>query len=177
MVLRSPRLVLTPLRRDDVHPLRAHWSEPAVREYLWDGRIVTTAEVRDVVAGSERLFGDHGAGLWRIEHFGSPGLVGCGGFWQFHDPPELELLLSLSPSVWGRGLAQEAAGALIDHVFDALGWPMVQASADSPNERSLRLMRGVGMHPAGERPGEFGRIEVFRVTAAEWRACRPAARR
>jgi RimJ/RimL family protein N-acetyltransferase len=98
--------------------------------------------------------------------------VGCGGFWHFHDPPELELILSISSTRWRRGYAVEAASALLDHAFDRLGWDAVQGSADAPNVASLALMRRLGMRPAGERPGEFGVIHVFRITAPEWRGAR-----
>lgn len=169
MTVRTPRLVLSPLRPHDLEALHAHWTEPEVREYLWDGRVVSTDEVGDVIGVSDRLFEEHGAGLWRVDLAATPGLVGCAGFWHFHDPPELELLLSLSRRAWGGGLAREAATALLGFVFERLGWNVVQASADAPNERSLRLLRGLGMHPAGDRPGAFGRIEVYRLGSEDWR--------
>lgn len=160
---------MTPLRAGDLRALHAHWTEPDVRRYLWDGRVISSAEVREIIDTSARLFDERGAGLWGIWLVDSPGLLGCGGFWYFHEPPELELVLSLSRHGWGRGLGQEAAGALLDRAFDVLQWTTVQASADAPNGASLQLMHRLGMRPAGERPGEFGTIEVYRITDAEWR--------
>lgn len=166
--LSSRRLLLTPLRSDDLRELHHHWSDPEVRRYLWDGRLVSSDEVGDVIDTSARLFEQHGAGLWRIGRVGTPRLIGCGGFWYFHEPPELELVLSLSRDSWGRGFAQEAAAALLDYVFNELKWTRVQASADSPNSASLNLMSRLGMRPTGERPGEFGTIEVYRIADADW---------
>jgi RimJ/RimL family protein N-acetyltransferase len=68
-------------------------------------------------------------------------------------------------------VAREAAGALLEYAFSELKWTVVQASADAPNSASLALMRRLGMRRTGERPGEFGVIEVYRITAAEWSAC------
>jgi RimJ/RimL family protein N-acetyltransferase/uncharacterized protein YndB with AHSA1/START domain len=167
--LRGRRLVLRPVGPGDGPALQRHWSEPEVRRHLWDGRVVSPGQVREAIAVSARLFDDHGTGLWTIEAVEATGLIGCAGFWHFHEPPELELLISLSPRLWGGGFAHEAAALLLDYVFDELGWAAVQASADAPNARSLQLMRRLGMRPAGERPGEFGAIEVYRITAAEWR--------
>lgn len=167
--LSSRRLFLKPLRPDDLPALHDHWSEPEVRRYLWDGRAVSSENVREAIDRSARLFERHGAGLWRIEAVRTRRLIGCDGFWYFHEPPELELVLSLSPRRWGRGLAQEAAGALLDYVFKELKWMAVQASADAPNGASLKLMRRLGMRPSGERAGQFGTIEVYRITDAEWR--------
>lgn len=184
--LRTERLRLKPLRPSHLPALHAHWRDPDVRRFLWDGRVVGEEEVEEVIRTSARLFDEHRAGLWAVvgsgrrvgggdSHRVAPaevegaGLLGCAGFWYFHQPPELELLLSLSPEWWGRGLARDVAGALLEYAFEELGWPAVQASADAPNEASLRLMRALGMRPAGERPGEIGVIEVFRITASEWR--------
>lgn len=161
------RVLLRPVTEDDVPALHGHWSGAEVRRYLWDGQVVSVERVREAVAESGRLFEREGVGLWGIRLTDEPDLVGCGGFWYFHEPPELELVLSLSPRRWGEGLARETAGVLLDYVFGELRWTTVQASADAPNDRSLRLMRAMGMRPAGKRPGEFGRIEVYRLTAAE----------
>jgi [ribosomal protein S5]-alanine N-acetyltransferase len=191
------RLILRRVREADVGALHAHWTEPEVLRFLWDGRAIPLEDVREVVRASEALFRDVGAGLWSVrlrdasgdrhdpssssgpalrEDGGAPSaLIGCAGFWRFHQPPELELLISLSPGGWGRGLASEACRALIDFAFAKLGWNRVQASADSPNARSLALMRRLGLRPSGTRPGEFGAIEVFSVEAGEWKgADRPS---
>jgi [ribosomal protein S5]-alanine N-acetyltransferase len=167
-ILRSPRLLLEPLGPDDLPALHAHWTEPAVRRFLWDGQVVSRDQVEAAIETSQELFREYGAGLWAVRLEGTEDLIGCGGFWYFHDPPELELLLSLSSACWHRGLAQETARALLAYVFDGLGWPVVQASADAPNTASLRLMHRLGMKRAGERPGAFGTIEVYQMTATAW---------
>jgi [ribosomal protein S5]-alanine N-acetyltransferase len=173
--LTTTRLSLAPVVADDALALLAHWREPGVLRYLWDGRQLSPEEVPEIIATSHRLFRAHGAGLWAVRLAGvsaGRGLLGCAGFWPFHDPPELELLLSLSSSHWRWGYGLEAASALLDHAFDDLGWDFVQGSADAPNTASLALMRRLGMQPAGERPGEFGVIEVFRIARLDWRGRR-----
>jgi RimJ/RimL family protein N-acetyltransferase len=186
--LATDRLTLRPLELSDLPTLQAHWTDPEVRRYLWDGKIVLKEQVREVIEGSEHLFREHGAGLWAIRPLGPDEagvdveagdgrrtlsadlpLIGCAGFWHFGDPPELELLVSLSPDRWGRGLAREACSALLDFAFNELGWNRVQASADLPNAPSFALMKRLGMEPAGERPGEFGGIRVFRLGIRRWR--------
>jgi ribosomal-protein-alanine N-acetyltransferase len=73
-------------------------------------------------------------------------LIGFAGFWYFHDPPELELLYGLAPAHWGRGFATETAEALIQYGFDTLGWDVIQACTDAPNEASVRVMERLGLH-------------------------------
>ena len=160
--LRSSRLWLEPVEPRDATALHSHWTEPEVREFLWDGIVIHRQQVDEIIAKSDRLFDDPGAGLWAMR---TPdgAFLGCAGFWFFHEPPELELVISLSPSEWGTGTASEACRTLVDYALDELGWPFIQASADSPNERSLRLIRSLGYERTGERPGEVGTIQVFRL--------------
>lgn len=173
--LQTPRLRLDPLRVLDVPALVAHWVEPGVRRYLWDGDVVSEEQVRGIVERSAKLFDEHGVGLWALREPGSRRLIGCAGFWFFHEPPELELIYSLSEAYWRRGLGRECARELLRHAFDDLGWPLVQASTDTPNAASLALLRALRMSPAGERPGAFGSIEVFRITREEWSRPRTGA--
>jgi [ribosomal protein S5]-alanine N-acetyltransferase len=168
MKLRTSRLTLEPLQPEDEPALHYHWTQPEVRRFLWDGRSVEHEEVRDAIATSARLFRNQGIGLWAVRPSDEGTLIGCGGFWYFHVPPELELVVSLSPANWGRGLGEEAARALVSYVFDALGWSVVQASADEPNHASLALIRRLGMTRSEVRPGAFGATEVYRVAATDW---------
>ena len=168
--LSTPRLVLERLSSSDLTALHAHWIEPEVRQYLWDGRVISLADVRDVIRTSDQLFEQYNAGLWSVRLKGSPSLIGCAGYWCFQNAAEPELLYSLSRAYWGRGLAHECANALVNHAFATLNWPAVQASADVPNPASLKLLRRLGMRPAGQRPGAFGAIDVLGITRDEWEA-------
>ena len=165
--IRTERLVLKPVEPADLADLHAHWTEPQVRRFLWDGEVVSPDQVEEVIRMSGEMFGELGAGLWSVRESSSGAFLGCAGFWHFHEPPELELIISLSHARWGQGYAHESCSALIDYVFEELSWPCVQGSADHPNEASLRLMWRLGMTPAGIRPGSFGTIDVFRITRTE----------
>lgn len=173
-MLATRRLRLAPLTVADAYALHAHWTDPEVRRFLWDGEIIARARVDEVIATSAQLFEDHGAGLWSLRLAHAPELVGCAGYWPYHDPPQLELMYSLSPAYWGLGLAREAATVLIGFAFGSLGWEHVQASADAPNVSSLALMRRLGMVCVGELPGAFGVLEVYRLRRAGWDEANPA---
>jgi len=167
-VLETARLRMEPVGPGDLSSLVSHWREPGVRRYLWDGDVVAEEQVRGMIARSAELFDVHAVGLWSVRERHGPRLIGCAGFWHFHDPPEIELVYSLSEAYWRRGLGRECAGTLIRHVFEALDWPVVQASTDAPNESSLALLRALGMQPSGQRPGAFGVIETFTLTREAW---------
>jgi len=56
-----------------------------------------------------------------------------------------ELGYSLSPAVWGRGYATEAAGLLIGLGRDRLGLVRIAATCDVHNTASARVLEKVGM--------------------------------
>jgi len=140
----TPRLLLQPVRPADASALHQHWTDAAVRRYLWDDLVISRPRVDEIVVESERLFETHGYGLWAIRLPTEADLIGCGGYWTFHEPSQLELVLSLSPAWWGRGLAAEAGAALLDYASEVLGMDEVRASTDAPNAASRRLAERLG---------------------------------
>ena len=55
-VLTTARLRLRPFAPGDVEALHAHWTDPDVRRYLWDGREIARQEAADVVEESLASF-------------------------------------------------------------------------------------------------------------------------
>ena len=51
----------------------------------------------------------------------------------------------IAPGHWGRGLATEAAVAMIRYGFDVLGFARIQASTDAANTASVRVMERAGL--------------------------------
>lgn len=135
-----------------------------MRRFLWDDVVIPEAQVVEVVQTSEELFAERGVGLWCVRSAADAAFLGCAGYFYFHEPPRLELVISLSPKRWGQGLAQEIGSALIEYALDERGWASVEASTDAPNAPSLRLMERLGMRPYGRAPGPFGSTEMYRLT-------------
>ena len=116
-----------------------------VRRYLLDDQLVDLAWVRHEIRSSRALFRELGCGLWGVRLHGSGQLIGFVGYRYFFDPPELQLLYALHPEWWGRGLATEAAGAVLRYGFDVLGFDVIEASVDAPNVASARVLERLGM--------------------------------
>jgi ribosomal-protein-alanine N-acetyltransferase len=144
-ILETARLRLRPLAAADVDDLHRLFTQPGVRRFLWDDEIIPRERTTAVVERSTALFATHGFGLWAISFKDSPAIVGFCGFWHFHEPPQLELLYGLSSDHWHRGLATEAATAMIRYGFDALGFARIEASTDAANTASVRVMERAGL--------------------------------
>jgi [ribosomal protein S5]-alanine N-acetyltransferase len=145
--LHTARLVLTPVGVHDLGPLHAHWNDPRVARWLWDANPVTLQTVADLIARSTETFRTAGWGLWAIRPATAAPLIGAGGLSPFQPSPGVELLYSLAPTHRSKGLATEAATAVLAYAFDVLTLPEVLATTDDANKASIRLLTRLGATP------------------------------
>jgi [ribosomal protein S5]-alanine N-acetyltransferase len=108
---------------------------------------------------------EHGYGLWVVVRTGDGRVVGdCGLEWQEVAGETLpELGYDLRRDAWGRGYATEAARAVRDHAFGALGLAAQVSAIRRGNDRSVAVARRVGMrhHTTVGPPGVP--YDVYRV--------------
>jgi len=171
--LTTRRLVLRPVSEGDVDALWALWTEPLVRQFLWDDVVIPRERVAETAADAMAL-GPRGLGLWtlrsREETDGS--LVGCAGLMPVgpaatFDPRltgAVELLVALAPSGWRQGHATEALEELVGYAFGPLGLGALVAVVDVPNEASHRLVARLGFSAIGESDGPRYRFRSYRLT-------------
>jgi RimJ/RimL family protein N-acetyltransferase len=162
-VLCTERLVLHPVTADDHAVLLAHWGAPDVRRFLFDGAMLSAAEVSEAIEDSARDFGRAGYGLWLIHEKDPAGLVGTTGLRPLEDIG-LEIFYSLAPGSWGKGYATEAARAVLDHALGPLGLPEVLAEVDEGNTASIAVIERLGMTPFDVVPGLLGPMTRYRKT-------------
>lgn len=150
-VIRTGRLVLAPLGDGDAAAIHALWTSPSVRRYLFDGEILSKDQTMAMVDASQRLHRHEGTGLWLVRLHGE--VVGFAGYWYFRQPPTRELLYGVAGPACGRGIATEAATAILRYGFEALAFSRVIASTDAENRASIRVLEKLGL--------SFARREVI----------------
>lgn len=172
--LTTARLTLRPFTNADLDAVHALWTDADMRRYLCDNQIVPRALSQEWLEASTREFATRRFGLWGLYEHPDPTLIGfCGcRAWPTGEP---ELMYGLLKPWWGRGLAMEAATAVLDYVFETLGQPVVMAATDPPNVASVRLMERLGMafHERCEMHGLD--TLVYRLSRERWRRQRGAA--
>jgi ribosomal-protein-alanine N-acetyltransferase len=145
--LHTARLVLTPVGDHDLVPLHAHWNDPQVARWLWDANPVPLQTVADLIARSTDTFQTAGWGLWAIRPATGAPLIGACGLSRFEPSPSIELLYGFAAIHWSRGLATEAATAVLAYAFDVLTLLEVLATTDDANKASIRLLTRLGATP------------------------------
>ena len=154
--LRTPRLLLRPLARDDWPAVHAYTADPAVMRYVPEGVLAeeqvqtfiaanaeNSAVVAAVLASEQRLIGHLPFHPWYAERIYEIG-------WVFH------------PRYQGQGYATEAAAALLRYGFETLGLHRIIATCQPENVASWRVMEKLGML----REAHFRK--VFPVDEATW---------
>ena len=108
MAIRTSRLVLRSARPDDLEGLHAVLSDPRATRWWSTPPHETLEQTRDWLDAMIANGPDHPDFV--IELDGR--VIGKAGFYVMPDVGYI-----LHPDVWGQGLAGEAVGAVIDHVF------------------------------------------------------------
>lgn len=160
-VLTTERLVLRPVTGQDHAGLLAHWTAPEVRRFLLDGTIQSPADITRAIEDSTRNFVAAGYGLWLIQETGAAEMAGTAGLRPLEDLG-LEIIYSLTPSVWGKGYATEAARAVVEYALGPLGLPRVLAEVDEGNAASVAVVERLGMTPFAVVPGLLGQMTRYR---------------
>jgi ribosomal-protein-alanine N-acetyltransferase len=135
----------------DGDALHAIFTEPGVRQFLFDDIVLTRSETQAHVEAAR----DHGA--WTIlldgEVIGLVALRPAGN--------DRELIIVVSQRQWGRDIAGEAARRAMRHGFEALKLDRIVAAVDLPNDRSHRLMARLGFRPTDETVGPRYRLRRY----------------
>lgn len=180
--LSTPRLNLRVPRPDDAQALFAIFSDPQAMRY-WATPPWTTLErahlrIADDLAA---LQAGEALRLFLEPREGGP-IVGAVTLFGFvPGSARAETGYILAPAAWGRGLATEAMGALLDHAFGPLALRRVEADVDPRNTGSCRLLERLGFRQEGhlrERwvvAGEVSDTALFGLLAREWSAMRGEA--
>lgn len=163
-VLDSFSLILQPCTEAHIDLLHAHWLEPEVRRYLWDGRLIERETVREVVASSLESSQRYGYGLWVLLSKPEGGFRGVCGLRE-GPPAGPELLYSVSAKHWGAGIATESARTVLRYAFEALSLACVTATVDKPNVASLRVLEKLGFYVVEEKPVQGNWIVSYEISA------------
>jgi RimJ/RimL family protein N-acetyltransferase len=107
-VLRTARLILTPVGGNDLADLRALKADPLAFAVM-QGGVRDYAQTAEDLANDVVAWGRYGFGIWAIREAGR--FMGLTGLQPRPDGRGVALRFALWPEAQGRGLAREAAFA------------------------------------------------------------------
>jgi RimJ/RimL family protein N-acetyltransferase len=111
-------------------------------------------------------------GFWAVESRDDGRFLGLCALIRMPEGDDVELAYRVARAAWGRGIASEAAGALVDHAFRALRLPRLVAVTYPDNLGSQHVLDKLGFTRDGLVDYK-GVWVVHYVITAEGRARRP----
>ena len=83
--------------------------------------------------------------MWPLVYRENQERIGFCGFDRLWGGEEIEIGYWLAPDYWGKGLATEAAQAVMRYGRDTLGLRQIVAVAQPENKASIRVLKKLGM--------------------------------
>jgi RimJ/RimL family protein N-acetyltransferase len=145
--IETERLILRRWLPGDREPFACMNRDPRVMEHF--PAPLAPSESDALIDRIEAHFDEHGFGLYALQLRPDGAFVGFCGIsvpaFQARFTPCVEIGWRLAADHWGRGLATEAAGAVVRHAFDTLGLAELVSFTVPANARSRRVMEKLGM--------------------------------
>lgn len=147
--IRTERLVLRVMRPGEAAALAAYRNDPEVARYQDWPVPFTVADAERLLAGQAHLVDLDPEGWTQvaIEHDGQ--VVGDLGVRVETSCRRATIGYTIAPSAQHRGFAVEAAGAMIDAVFERTETWRIVATADDANRASMRVIEPLGFRFEG----------------------------
>jgi RimJ/RimL family protein N-acetyltransferase len=143
-ILRTGRLVLTPVGGADLAALRILKADPQVFAVMLGG-VRGPTETAEELARDVMAWGANGFGIWTVREIAGNRFVGIAGLEHRPDGRGVALRFAMEPDAQGRGLAREAAGAALRYGHDHANLDRIVAVARESNVGSRVVLGAIGM--------------------------------
>jgi len=175
--LRTDRLVLRRFEAGDLDAFYAYHSLPETARFLPGEAKSYTKSMESVGKYANFVFEKEGDWIClAIEAADSPGLLGEVVLKWLPGCGQAEIGWSLAPAARGRGIASEAAAALLKLGFEELGFHRIDAKLDALNTASAALCERLGMRLESTQvdkwhyKGQWATEVVYAILADEWKS-------
>ena len=179
--LRTQRLVLRRFEAGDLDAFYAYHSLPETARFLPGEAKSYTKSMESVGKYANFVFEKEGDWIClAIEAADAPGLLGEVVLKWLPGCGQAEIGWSLAPEARGKGIASEAAGALLKLGFEELGFHRIDAKLDALNTASAALCERLGMRLESTQvdkwhyKGQWATEVVYAILADEWKSRQPA---
>jgi ribosomal-protein-alanine N-acetyltransferase len=146
-ILETNRLVLRRLALPDAADLYRIYSDPETMKFMGKAPDSVEEERNHLQAHIANHYEKYGVGLWATALKENNRLIGRCGLMrkQIEGVEEVEIAYLLDRECWGKGLATEAAEAIIKHGHAKYGFKRIVAVIHPQNVASIRVAEKIGM--------------------------------
>jgi len=163
-ILETARLRLRELDDADAGFVLDLLNRPDFLRYIGDRGVRDEDQARTYLRdGPVASYALHGHGLYAVERREDGRPIGLCGLVAREGLPAPDIGFAFLPAFYGRGYALEAARAVLDDAGERLGLARVLAIVSPGNDRSIALLRKLGLRDAGtvRLPGRDEDVLLF----------------
>ena len=164
--LETERLYLRRVTLDDADLMLAIWNDPDFVRHVGDRGIRTIEQAREAVRlGPLQLYADYGYGPYVLVQKSDGVRAGICGLFRREQLEHPDIGFALLPEYCGRGLASEAAEAVMAHARNDLNLDVIAAIVSPGNAPSIAVIRKLGLDFSAmiTMPGEEEEICFYRA--------------
>jgi len=161
VMLETERLLLRPLREEDLDDYARFAADPETMQYV--GGTLTRTEAWKQMAAILGHWQLRGYGLWAVEHRESRIFIGRIGFINPDGWPGFELGWLLGREYWGNGFATEGARTALEYAFKELAQPHVISLIHPANARSARVAERLGEKIEGKTELQGEEVLIYGI--------------
>ena len=168
MILKSDRLYLRQLEKDDLANLIELYGDPEVMRYIMDGRPLTDeAQIKYELSNRIKYYDKFpGYGVWPARRRADHEFVGWFALKYLDQTDEVEVGYRLLRKYWGFGFATEMTRELIDYGFNEMGLKKIVGVAHPENKPSLKVLEKSGLEY--RKRANFYGCEVVYYSIDNW---------
>ena len=145
-VLETERLILRWLSADDAAFILELVNDPGWLRFIGDRGVRTLEDARDyILNGPVAMYRRVGFGLYMVELKHSATPIGMCGLIKRAGLEDVDIGFAFLPAFCGQGYAYESAAAIMGYARDTVGLNRVVAITAPDNQRSIRLLKKLGL--------------------------------
>jgi RimJ/RimL family protein N-acetyltransferase len=149
-VLETERLCLRPFTIDDAQFILTLLNEPSFLRYIGDKQVRNLEDARQyILNGPVASYERNGFGLCLAELRESHTPIGMCGLIKREELPDPDIGFALLPDFVNKGLAFEAAAAVLQDARERLRLQRILAITTPDNEASIKLLQRLGFRFEG----------------------------
>lgn len=143
-MLETERLILRPMNESDIEDVYKMRRDDEIMRFIREP-VASRKEAEDWINMISSRWAKDEIGFCSVIERASGRFAGWCGLWQLKENNEIEVGYAIAKDFWKKGYASEAAEAVLNYAFNALGLETVVAVARPENAGSRRVMEKIGM--------------------------------
>jgi RimJ/RimL family protein N-acetyltransferase len=143
--LKTERLLVREFDANDAEFILELLNQPSFIQFIGDKGVRTVDDARNYIAtGPIESYQRHGFGLYLVELKDKKVPIGMCGVLKRESLPDPDLGFAFLPQYWGKGLAFDAASAVLQEARDKFKLIRILAITNPDNDASIKLLAKLG---------------------------------